>query len=118
MRVCHYVGVNNVLDLLQVFFTHLYKGGSNNDRGTLVQLRNLINRRNVANDVSGRFNASIDFFELVTKCHIVAAAMDFFGMSTPQDEPTCNQCFATRHPPVARQRESMEIFLIHHWTDG
>ena len=46
--------------------------------GTLVQLRNLINRRNVANDVSGRFNASIDFFELVTKCHIVAAAMDFF----------------------------------------
>ena len=79
-----------MLDLLQVFFTHLYKGGSNNDRGTLVQLRNLINRRNVANDVSGRFIASIDFFELVTKCHIVAAAMDFFGMNAPQDEPTTN----------------------------
>ena len=79
-----------MLDLLQVFFTHLYKGGSNNDRGTLVQLRNLINRRNVANDVSGRFNASIDFFELVTKCHIVAAVMDFFGMNAPQDEPTTN----------------------------
>ena len=78
--VCCYVcvNINNVLDLLQIFFTHLYKGGANNDKGTLVQLRNLINRRNVANDVSGRFNTSIDFFELVTKCHIVAAAMDFF----------------------------------------
>ena len=30
------------------------------------------------------------FFKLVTKCHIVAAAMDFFGINAPQDEPTTN----------------------------
>ena len=106
-----------MLDLLQVFFTHLYKRGFNNDRGTLVQLRNLINRRNVANDVSGRSNASIDFFELVTKCHIVAAAMNFFGMNAPHARCAYHQYLATRHPPVARQKQSMEIFLIHHWTD-
>lgn len=61
-------------------FDHLYRGGSNCDGGTLLQLHNLINRRNVAKDVSGRFNECMDFFETVVKCHIIAAGMHFFGL--------------------------------------
>ncbi len=56
----------------------------------MVQLRNLVNRRNVGSEVSGRFNASIDFFEMVTNCYIVAAAMTFFGMASIHDDPTSN----------------------------
>ena len=58
-------------------FDRLYKGLSNCDGGTLLQLRNLI-RRNVVKDVSGRFNECIDFFEMVEKSHIIAAGMHFF----------------------------------------
>lgn len=58
------------------------------DRGTLLQLRNLINRRNVSADTSGKFNASVDFFELVLRCHIIAAAMYYFGMRSIDDTPT------------------------------
>lgn len=56
-------------------FDQLYKLGSNCDGGTLLQLRNLINRWNVAKDVGGRFNECIDFLEKVVKSHIIAAGM-------------------------------------------
>ena len=72
-------------------FDRLYKGGFGTDRGTLIQLRNVIGRRNVGKGVSKRFNASIYFFVLVTECYIVAAALDFFGMDSPKDNPT--SCF-------------------------
>ena len=71
-----------------MIFDRLYSTRSNCDAGTLVQLRNLINRRKVAKDSSGRFNESIDFFELVN-CHI-AAGMHFFGLNTMADQPTYN----------------------------
>ena len=69
-------------------FDRLYKGGFGTDRVTLIQLRNVIGRRNVGKAVSKRFNASIDFFMLVTECYIVAAAL---GMDSPKDNPT--SCF-------------------------
>ena len=72
-------------------FDRLYKGGSNCDGGTLLQLHNLINRRNVAKDVSGRFNECIDFFEMVVKNHIFAAGMHFFGLKELSSEPTANR---------------------------
>ncbi|SMN01873.1 hypothetical protein SPONL_183 [uncultured Candidatus Thioglobus sp.] len=75
---------------MQVLFNRLYKGGSNLDGGTLLQLRNLINRRNVSADTSNKFNASIDYFELVTKCHIISVTMHYFGMRSIEDTPTCN----------------------------
>ena len=62
---------------MQVIFSHLYKLGSNCDGGTLLQLRNLINRRNVAANLHGRFNATIDFMELVVNSHIIAADLIF-----------------------------------------
>lgn len=60
------------------------------DGGCLLQLRNLLNRRNVAKDVTGRFNATIDFFELIVHCHIIAAALHFFGMSGTDETPSFN----------------------------
>lgn len=58
-------------------FQCLYKIGSNSDGGTLLQLRNILNCQNVAATVSGRFNVTIDFVELITNSHIIVAAMDW-----------------------------------------
>lgn len=48
------------------------------ERGTMMQLRNLVNRRNVHMNITGHFNAAVDFFQLVTECHILAASLAFF----------------------------------------
>ena len=49
----------------QTMFTRLYKSGSSMEGGTLVQLRNLLNRFNISSDISsdisGKFNAAINF---------------------------------------------------------
>lgn len=58
--------------------------------GTLLQLRNLINRRNISADISGKFNQALDFFELVVVAHVLAASMHFFGMSNVSDKPSKN----------------------------
>ena len=71
-------------------FDDLYKTGSNCDGDTLLQLWNLVNRRNIAKDVTGRFDEIIDFAELVINCHTVAAGIKFFGLKSVSDEPTCN----------------------------
>ena len=55
-----------------------------------MQLRNQLNRRNVATNPDGRFNASIDFLELVIESHAIAAGMHFFGLSEVSDEPKFN----------------------------
>ena len=47
--------------ILQVFWKRLYKTTSGTDRGTLCQLRKLINRRNVTNALKKNVNASEDF---------------------------------------------------------
>lgn len=57
------------------------------DGGTLFQLRNLINRRNVGKDPRKDMNASEDFFLLVVESHIVAAAMKVFNMSSVDSTP-------------------------------
>ena len=67
----------------------LYKGGSSLEGGTLQQLRNLINRRNIgaATNVVGHVNDVEDFLTLIIRCHVVAAVMHFFSMSSADDEP-------------------------------
>lgn len=76
-------------NVLQIMFDRLYKGGLETDRGTLIQLRNVIGRRNVGKDVTKRFNASIDFFQLVTECYVVSAAIQFYRMNDLSDTPKC-----------------------------
>lgn len=70
----------------------MYKPESSTEGGTLVQLRNLINRRNVGKgkEVKHQVNEVEDFLELVTKCHLVAATMHHFGMKNISDCPSKN----------------------------
>ena len=58
------------------------------DGGTLYQLRNLINRRNVVSDPSNNVNACEDFLELVVTAHVLAAFMTILGMKCLSDDPT------------------------------
>ena len=58
------------------------------DGGTLYQLRNIVNRRNVGQDCSKNVNACEDFFTTVTEAHILAAAMEVFQMDSLEDRPS------------------------------
>lgn len=58
------------------------------DYGTLYQLRNLVNRRNVVRDPKKNFNACNDFFCLVVTCHVIAAGMKVLGMEMLDSSPT------------------------------
>ena len=58
----------------------LYKSLSATEHGTMQQLQNLINRRNVVCNPSKDVNASEDFFLLLVTCHVLCAAMKIFKM--------------------------------------
>ena len=57
------------------------------ERGTLYQLRNLINRRNVTTEVKSNVNANEDFLEIVVTGYVIVTAMKFLGMSSLNDIP-------------------------------
>lgn len=57
------------------------------EKGTLYQLRNLINRRNVTKAVKSDVNSNEDFLEVVVKAYILVAAMDYLGMSALDSQP-------------------------------
>lgn len=57
--------VIQVPNILQVIWKRLYKTKSGMERGTLYQLRNLINRRNVIKKVKSDMNACEDFLSLL-----------------------------------------------------
>lgn len=65
----------------------MYKTSSASDHGTLYQIRNLIQRRNVGKKPKKDFNAHDSFFNLVTTSHILAAAMEVLGMDNLDDTP-------------------------------
>lgn len=71
-----------------MIWKRLYKTNSGMERGTLYQLRNLINRRNVVKKVKTDMNACEDFFELVVTGHVVACAMHLLGMSSIDEIPS------------------------------
>ena len=58
------------------------------DGGSLYQLRNLINRRNVVKDPTNNVAACEDFFLHVVEAHILSACMTVFGMSSVDDTPS------------------------------
>ncbi len=60
--------------------------------GTLYQLRKLINRRNVVTDPSKSVAPCEEFFLLVVETHILAAAMNFFKITSLDDNP-CSTLF-------------------------
>ena len=58
------------------------------DGGTLYQLRNLVNRRNVVNNPKENEAACEDFMITVTEAHVLAAAMEMFEMDSLTSSPS------------------------------
>ena len=65
------------------------------DHGTLQQLKDLINRRNVVAEVKKDVHACEDYFLLVVKCHVLVAAMKHFNMASLD-----NSCESINEPLV------------------
>ena len=57
------------------------------DRGTLYQLRNLINRRNVTKEAKSDVNANEDFLQICFTGYILAAVMSALGMEDIDGSP-------------------------------
>ena len=72
----------------QVFWKRLYRPTSGTEKGTLCQLRNLINRRNVSGKPKSDVNAAEDFVEVITIAHILTAVMSYLEMSELSDIPS------------------------------
>ena len=51
------------------------------DTGTLFQLRNIINRRNVITDISKDLTACEEFMQLATIAHVMSAAIHIAGVT-------------------------------------
>ena len=60
------------------------------EKGTLYQLRNVINRRNVQTNPKDNVVAANDFLSIITTCHILAATLKLFQIedlnAVPVDE--------------------------------
>ena len=70
-----------------MIWKRFYKTDSAADHGTLMQLKNLIKRRNVGNIPKNCFDACDEFFMLVLTAYILTATMDFLGMDCINDNP-------------------------------
>ena len=57
-----------------MIWLRLYKSESSKEKGTLYQIRNLLNRTSVPNDPAQNMKATEDFLTVVLFSHIVAAA--------------------------------------------
>ena len=73
----------------QVIWKRLYSSCSGIDTGTLFQLRNVINRRNVIilTDVSKDLTACEEFMQLATIAHVMSAAIHIAGVTNMSDCP-------------------------------
>ena len=74
---------------------NLYKEDSFCQKGTLKQLQNLLQRHKVPKEVKKDFRAVNDFIQLLVDSHIIAAALEFFGMDSLESEPTKNKSPST-----------------------
>lgn len=81
--------------------------------GTLQQLRNLTGQRNIglAMDVTGYVNDIEDFLEAVIRCHLVAAALHYFSMSSLSDKPHSN-AFPSNYATLPTHKRK-QVFQYH-----
>ena len=73
------------------------------ERGTLYQIRNMINRCTVKKTPKSNVNASEDFLEVVVTGYVLAAVQSYLGMSSFDDMPlesevTHDICIPTNYP--------------------
>ena len=77
----------NTSHQLQVVWKRLFSTTSGMEKGTLYQLRNVTNRRNVTKQVKSDVNANEDFLELCVTGYILIAVMSILGMTAVEDSP-------------------------------
>ena len=58
------------------------------EHGTLFQLRNLINRKNVVVNPKSNFNLCDDFIQTIISSYILATALNILGMKALEDTPS------------------------------
>ncbi|XP_069128258.1 uncharacterized protein [Argopecten irradians] len=82
-------GFHRVMNFVLLIYQTFYKQTA--DRGTLWQLRNIVNRRDVsgADSVVNKFRPHHNFLEDALDAHIVALAKKHFGVT--DEQPTKNQ---------------------------
>ena len=73
-----------------MIWQHLYDTSSSAEKVTLYAARNFLEARNVTSDPMKDVNAASDLLEAYTKSLVTAAAMRYFGMEKPSDEPSQN----------------------------
>ena len=57
------------------------------EKGTLFQLRNVINRRNVSSKPKADVNAAEDFLEIAVIGYVISSTMSYLQMSSLEDVP-------------------------------
>ena len=72
--------------LLQVIFDLLYKEESDDNMGTLMQLKVIANRQ-VSSDVHKEVAAATEFLDIVTDAYITSAAMDHLDIESLDSTP-------------------------------
>ena len=72
---------------LQVIWKYFYKEQSEGEHGTLYQLKNLINYKNVPKNPKSNFNAVDDFLEIVITAYVIQGALHLLHMSSIDSEP-------------------------------
>ena len=93
---------------VQVIWNRLYNTSSGMDAGTLFQIRNLINRRNVVKDPTNNVAASEDFILLVIEAHILSTAMTVLKMNSLDDTPSHDMF---KIPADANSLQRREVLL-------
>ena len=82
----------------------MYKEDSFCEKGTLKQVQNLLRRQKIPKDVKKDFRSVDDFIQLLVDSHVVAAALEFFGMDNTNSEPKKNKIPASAISSVDRKK--------------
>ena len=100
---------------------HLYSTLSARDTGTLYQIRNLIDSRNVTRDPANNYYAAKELLDKFRDAYLINGALYHFGMTTVDSEPTKN-CYEgpPNHSPSKEEyvRKSVRSFIDEHVMNG
>lgn len=99
---------------LQDIFDLMYKGRSAGEVGTLFQIRNSFNHRNVTSNVmAGGFNHHDDLINFTTTCLSTVLAMKLAGMEDLDSVP--DLCEPDVAPSVAQVTKLAQRLVSHVW---
>ena len=83
---CHMQKTSHcMMNFVDLIYSKFYHTNSSSDFGTMYQLRNRVDRRNVLTDTKKNYRACNSFLQDVLDGYMVACAMKHFGISSPDD---------------------------------